>query len=96
MSFLGKVQEIATKVFSKWSAEFSALITAAIALVSLGLLDLIVIKVLLTIAVFVFFIGIVHKIGLSMYKQHIEFMREISKSNQVENKTNNQEGTQNV
>lgn len=79
MSWYDKVYVFLTAVMSKWSAELSALMTLAITLLSLELIDLWVIKLLFTICIFLFFGGVIHKFILAVYKQHILTLKEIKK-----------------
>ena len=74
MSWTQSVNKFLAKNLSRWSTEFTALLTVSFSLLSLGLLDLWVIKTMLTIAMFLFFAGMTHKFILSMYKQHKEFL----------------------
>lgn len=83
MAWIEKSYEFISRVFSRWSAELSALITVALTLMALGLIDIWVIKMILTIAIFLFFAGVVHKFILSVYKQHIDTMKEIKNGKEV-------------
>lgn len=83
MAWIESTYEFVCKVFSRWSAELSALITVSITLMSLGLLDIWVIKLILTISIFLFFGGVVHKFCLAVYKQHIDTIKEINKCKKV-------------
>lgn len=84
MTWLETSYEFISKVFSRWSAEFSALLTVAFCLLSLNLIDIWVIKLMLTIAMVLFFCGVVHKFILAVYKQHIITLKEIKKCEGVD------------
>ncbi len=77
MATIFTVYEFLAKRLSYWSAEFTALIGVCVCLMSLGLLDLWVIKTILTICVFLFLGGMAHKFILTVYSQHIKLMKEI-------------------
>lgn len=77
MVWIEKTYLFLTTVFSKWSAELSALITLTLTLLTLGLIDIWVIKLMFTISVFLFFGGVVHKFILAVYKQHLDTMKQI-------------------
>ncbi len=77
MATIYTVYGFVAKRLSYWSMEFSALITVSFALLSLGLLDIWVIKTILTISMFLFFAGVVHKFILAVYKQQIDVMNKI-------------------
>lgn len=66
-----------TKMLSRWSVEFSMLLSVAFLLLELGLIDVWVIKTILSIAIFLFFGGFSHKLILAMYKDHLKVMKEI-------------------
>ena len=87
MATIFTIYEQLAKRLSYWSMEFSALIGVCFCLLNLGLLDMWVIKTILTISMFLFFIGMAHKFVLTVYKEHIKLVREI-KENGVDNKEN--------
>ena len=74
-----------SKNLSRWSTEFSMLITVIITLLSIGLIDIWVVKTILTIALFLFFAGMSHKFILAMYKQQVNFMTELKAEKKEEN-----------
>ena len=78
-----------SKNLSRWSTEFSMLITVTITLLSIGLIDIWVVKTMLTIALFLFFAGMSHKFILAMIKQQTDFMRELNKEKEPEKKEEN-------
>lgn len=77
MTTIFTIYEQLAKRLSYWSMEFSALIGVALCLLSLELLDLWVIKTILTICMFLFLAGMSHKFILTVYKQHLEMMKRI-------------------
>lgn len=77
MTWIETTQRFLAKNLSRWSAEFSALIAVAMTLLSLGLIDIWVVKIILTVSIFLFFAGMSHKFIVSVYKQHVLFMKEI-------------------
>ena len=83
MATILDVYEGISKVFSKWSAEFSALLTVCFALMSLGLLPKWVVEAILTMAMFLFFGGMTHKLILKCYEDHIKTMENIKKCKSV-------------
>lgn len=83
MASILDVYEGISKVFSKWSAEFSALITVCFALMSFGLISKWVVETILTIAMFLFFAGMTHKLILKCYQDHIETLAKIKKDKEV-------------
>lgn len=68
-----------SKTLSRWSVEFSMLISVILTLLSLGLIDLWVVKTILTIALFLFFAGMSHNLVLAVYKKQIDFMNDVKK-----------------
>jgi len=75
MATILTVYQFLAKRLSYWSMEFSAIIGVCYCLLSLGLIDLWVIKTILSISMFLFFGGMTHKFILTVYKQHIEVMK---------------------
>ena len=91
MATILDVYEGISKVFSKWSAEFSALITVCFALMSFGLIPKWVVETILTVAMFLFFAGMTHKLILKCYEDHIKTMKAIKKCKEV--KSNGSDNT---
>lgn len=83
MATIYTVYEFLAKRLSYWSMEFSSLIGVCFCLMSLGLLDLWVIKTILTICMFLFLAGMSHKFVMTVYKEHLAIMKCI-KENGVE------------
>lgn len=87
MTWIETTQRFLAKNLSRWSTEFSALIAVAMTLLSLGLIDIWVVKIILTVSIFLFFAGMTHKFIVSVYKHHVLFMKEV-KECESEAKTN--------
>lgn len=89
MATIYTIYEFVSKRLSYWSAEFTALLSVCFALMSLGILDLWVIKTILTISMFLFFGGMSHKFIMTVYKEHIKVMKCIKENKEVKNDGNN-------
>lgn len=76
MATILTVYQFLAKRLSYWSMEFSALISVSFCLMTLGLIDLWVIKTILTISMFLFLGGMTHKFILTVYGQHLDMMRK--------------------
>ena len=80
MATILSVYQFLAKRLSYWSMEFSSLIGVCFCLMSLGLLDLWVIKTILTISMFLFLGGMTHKFLLTVYSQHLEMLKRIKEA----------------
>jgi uncharacterized Tic20 family protein len=72
-----------SKFLSKWSVEFSCLLSVLFSLSSLNLIDNLVIEIILTVSMIMFFIGILDKFILSVYKQHLGIIKDIKEYKEV-------------
>ncbi len=73
------IKENIAKLMSKWSVEFSVFLGLVFTLYDMDLVDIILIEVFLTIALIAFFIAVMIKFGIAVYK---DSAKAIVESNQ--------------
>lgn len=67
------------KIFSKFSIEFSLFLSIIFTLLGMGFIDLWLVKILLGVAVIVFFCALMGKFGIEVYKKYYISFIELDK-----------------
>jgi len=78
IEFSISIKEFIARAMSKWSLEFSVFMGLVITLYEMELVDIILLKIFLTIALVGFFLAVMLKFGIAVYKDSAHGIIEIS------------------
>lgn len=79
IDFTISLKEYIARAMSKWSLEFSVFMGLVITLYEMDLVDILLLKIFLTIALVGFFLAVMLKFGIAVYKDSAHGIIEISK-----------------
>jgi len=79
IEFAVSIKEYMARIISKWSVEFSVFMGLIITLYDMDLVDIILLKTFLTIALTGFFVAVMIKFGIAVYKDCTKAIVESNK-----------------
>lgn len=79
IEFSLSIKEYIARAVSKWSVEFSVFMGLVITLYDMELIDIVLLQTFLTIALIGFFIAVMLKFGIAVYKDSVQGIIEINK-----------------